>query len=485
MAATISVNPAAQHQSIDGFGASSKYAASDIHALPEPQRTQVLDLLFAPDTGIGLTIVRNAVWPSFHPSASSYDWSVVNDEVWLWNEAKKRGAQIFYSVPWSPPGWMKDNSNPNNGGSLLPQYYQAYADEFSTYVRGMKTNYGIDVYAMSVQNEPDMSTSYNSCIWSGDQIQNFVANYLAPTFARDNVSAKVMITEQTHWGEDMALSSLNDSNTASKVDIVAAHYYGSSPVALTTAKSKNKRIWQTEASNLNTDDPSIDDGINWAWDIHDLMTQADANAWLFWWLAINGDSSGQMLIHINGSSYSVPKRFYTLGNYSKFVWPGYVRIDATANPESGVYTSAYKDPSSGKIVIVAINTNGNDKSESFTISGISTGTMTPYVTSSSKNLEQGANLNITNNSFSTTLPAGSVSTFVLATTSSTPTPTFILSPTPTPVGDINGDGKIDGGDLFIVLKNYLTNNIITDLNKDGLVNMVDGGILIGNIGNNP
>ncbi len=58
------------------------------------------------------------------------------------------------------------------------------------------------------------------------------------------------------------------------------------------------------------------------------------------------------------------------------------------------------------------------------------------------------------------------------------TPTVI----PTPVGDINNDGKIDGGDLFILLKKYLTTDNLSDLNKDGLVNMIDGSILINNFG---
>ncbi len=59
-----------------------------------------------------------------------------------------------------------------------------------------------------------------------------------------------------------------------------------------------------------------------------------------------------------------------------------------------------------------------------------------------------------------------------------------LTPTvvPTPAGDINGDGKIDGGDLVVLLQKYLTTDITSDLNKDGIVNFIDGGILMGNIG---
>jgi hypothetical protein len=54
--------------------------------------------------------------------------------------------------------------------------------------------------------------------------------------------------------------------------------------------------------------------------------------------------------------------------------------------------------------------------------------------------------------------------------------------TPTPIGDINGDGRIDGTDLLILLQNYLTNNTQADLNHDGIVNMIDASILVNNFG---
>ncbi len=77
---------------------------------------------------------------------------------------------------------------------------------------------------------------------------------------------------------------------------------------------------------------------------------------------------------------------------------------------------------------------------------------------------------------STVTDAGvKIGTYQLVTPTVTPP-----IPSPTPAGDINGDGKIDGGDLFILLKKYLTNDSISDLNKDGIVNIIDGGILMTN-----
>ena len=69
-------------------------------------------------------------------------------------KAQDRGVRIW-GTPWSPPASMKSNGNTNNGGSLLAGDYQAYANYLSSYVLGLKNSYGINLYAVSIQNEPD------------------------------------------------------------------------------------------------------------------------------------------------------------------------------------------------------------------------------------------------------------------------------------------------------------------------------------------
>ena len=103
------------------------------------------------------------------------------------------------------------------------------------------------------------------------------------------------------------------------------------------------------------------------------------------------------------------KRLYTIGNYSKFIRPGYVRIGES--DDGGVLISSYKDLATGKFVIVAVN-SGAAQTETFNLNGFTATSVTPWVTSSALNLAQQTDVAVGGSSFTYTLAAGSVTTFV-------------------------------------------------------------------------
>ncbi|HMB99515.1 MAG TPA: glucuronoxylanase, partial [Flavobacteriaceae bacterium] len=105
-------------------------------------------------------------------------------------------------------------------------------------------------------------------------------------------------------------------------------------------------------------------------------------------------------------------RGYLMSNYAKFVRPGYTRVDATANPKTNVYVSAYSG--SGKTIIVAVNTGNNNATQQFALENVSVTSVTPYVTSENDNLaaKPSVTLNPDIDAFKFILPAKSVVTFV-------------------------------------------------------------------------
>jgi glucuronoarabinoxylan endo-1,4-beta-xylanase len=109
-----------------------------------------------------------------------------------------------------------------------------------------------------------------------------------------------------------------------------------------------------------------------------------------------------------------------MGNYSKFVRPGFYRIDATMTPQNGVSVSSYKNSTSGALVIVVINQNSSSVSQRFVLNGVSTPSMTPWITSASLNLIQQPDVPVTGGSFVYVLPASSITSFVGVTTAVTP-----------------------------------------------------------------
>ena len=450
----VSVNFNSYKQVIDGFGcAGTAHMARHLMNFPEPQRSQVLDMLFSTTNGAGLSIIRNMIndgngisdeWgdsndgpsPSIEPSEGVWNWDDDDDQIWFMNQAKARGCTTFFSTVWSPPAWMKTNNSTIWGGNLRTDKYQAFADYLSRYVREYKSRFGLDIYAVSIQNEPDFSTPYSSCRWDQYQFRDFIKNYLKPTFSRDSVTAKVMMPEPGEASDSLineyCSATFNDSDAASRVDIVAAHGYRTNAHPVAIAKNNNKKFWQTEIAVLgeNNNDSSISNGVMWARNVHDWLVN-DANAWCYFW----GPSSYYMnqtsLVGLNTSNNTVVKnkRLFTIGNYSRFVRPGYYRVDSTTNPTSDVYVSAYKDQATNKAVIVAINSSGSTKDLTFNLSGTYSGNMfTQYRTSDNEELSQLTDVQISNNSFSVTLKANSVTTFVSGTGSTNPGTNLVVNP---------------------------------------------------------
>jgi glucuronoarabinoxylan endo-1,4-beta-xylanase len=416
-----------EKQFIDGFGGSGAFhQAANLLGYPEKERNQILDLLFSQTNGIGLSIVRNIIgddgnWgkpidgasPSIEPQEGVWNWSGDEDQIWLINEAKKRGCIRFVSTVWSPPAWMKTNNSVINGGELRQDKYQAFADYLAAYVRGYKEYHNIEIYGVSPANEPDYTTAYSSCRWTGAQFRDFVKNNLKPTFERDGVKAKVIMPETMNFNEDYAVDTLKDPKACEGVDIVAAHAYDFAVKQFPVATGVNKSIWQTEVSNIGFNDGSINDGLKYAKLLHDHLTVTGVNAWIFWWLISYKD--GESLIHLDTTykTFSSFKRLYTIGNYSRFIRPGYVRIDSDLNPVANVFVTAYKDKISGKFAIVVINKGEADQTVNINLKGFPVvNAVVPYRTSDTENLVKLSKVPVAGKTFRAVLKAKSVTTFV-------------------------------------------------------------------------
>ncbi len=164
--------------------------ARAIRALPDKDRAGLLDLMFSFSGGMGYSILRNEIGEgplgagekdgtvaSIEPSAGQFSWVGDEDQIWLMQEAKKRGCGTFLSTAWSPPAWMKTN-NSNYDGELKTDMYQQFADYLAAYVIEYKKRYDLDIYAISPANEPDFTPKerYASCRWTGGRASGTARN---------------------------------------------------------------------------------------------------------------------------------------------------------------------------------------------------------------------------------------------------------------------------------------------------------------------
>jgi glucuronoarabinoxylan endo-1,4-beta-xylanase len=336
---------------------------------------------FGTGTGqIGMTILRIRV---------PYDETQFDLEVPTARLAASLGAIIIAS-PWTPPPAMKTNNN-IVGGRLADASYAAYAAHLEAFADYM-SSHGVPLYAVSVQNEPDVTVTYESCYWNASQLLIFVKNN-APA-----IGVRIIVPESANFDHALSDPILNDPAAAANVAIIGGHIYGEWPTSYPLAASKGKELWMTEHLMLYTD--WIGD-FNTAAEINDCMN-AGMNAYLWWYIRrYYGpiDDSG-----------NVTKRGYVMSQFARFVRPGFIKVSATATPQANVQITAYRNGS--KVVIVALNSASSSVNQQFTMWGGTMTLFTPYVTSSSKDCVQGSDIPVSSGTFTATLDPSSVITFV-------------------------------------------------------------------------
>lgn len=328
-------------------------------------------------TTLGLSILRVRIDPD-----GLWDEEIANAQ-----KAKARGAIVFAS-PWSAPAYMKSN-NSTVGGYLLPEHYSNYVNWLNSFISAMSQ---VPLYAISVQNEPNINVNYESCSWTSEQMTNFIANN-AGAF---NSGTKVIMPETFNYATFYADPILNNATAAANTDICAYHWYGANRFqSWANAVNKGKDIWMTEHYS---NDQTIGGALATAVDIHKFLTINYINAYIWWW--VKNESCNII------TETGINKRGYVLGQFAKFVRPGFSRVDVTGGTNISAFTG------NGRVVIVAINTGTGAKNQQFTIQGETVTSVTPTVTSETVNMQTGSPINVINGSFTASLPAKSITTFV-------------------------------------------------------------------------
>ena len=390
----VQVELATQHQAIAGFGASSAWTA--------PSLTDAeADQFFSPDTGIGLSLLRVRIAPDG-----------TTDELATAQSAAARDVSVW-ATPWSPPAEWKDNGSTVNGGSLIPGDAQAWADQLAAFAAQMAAA-GVPLFALSAQNEPGYQATWESCLYSPAQLVAFIRDNLGPALTAQGLTIPILAPETQNWNSFAGYADpiLADEPCAAYVGILATHDYGGAPFLYPSDQTVGKQVWETEVSDgTRGSDPGIDSGLRVAKMIHDHLVIAEVNAWHYYWLKPRTDTApdNSALTTIDGQ---ITRRAYVLGNWSRFVRPGFVRVDATASPQYYVYVTAFADPASDRVVIVAINLNSTDAEQVFSIPGSVLAAVTPWITSADLALAPTDPVALADAGFAFTLPGRSVTTFV-------------------------------------------------------------------------
>ena len=334
----------------------------------------------------------------------------VSDDKNMWSRAvptakaaQNLGATVFAS-PWNPPKELCNSGGSTSKYVLPKSNYGAYAQHLNNYVKYMEGQ-GINLYSVSVQNEPDCCHDWTG--WKPAELVDFIANYGKQVTAGTN--AKLMSPESFQYIKDIYNAILNNKQALANIDLFATHFYGTlrSQMDFPALENSGKDIWMTEVYVPNSDDNSADrwpEGVKVAENIHNGLVVGNMNAYVWWYIRRQYGPMKE-----NGE---ISKRGYALAQYSKWIRPGDIRIDVTEQPNSDILVSAYKH-SDKQITVVAVNKGSNDVTQQFSASGRSITNIDRYRTSGSENIALTKNMEHDTSSFWATLPANSVSTFVV------------------------------------------------------------------------
>jgi glucosylceramidase len=374
----IIIDTTLKYQEIDGFGYTlTGGSAMLISRMDIAQRSALLNELFT-TAGIGVSYLRISIGASdLDEKVFSYSDLPEGDSDPLMERftldpdrqylipVLKEILQIFPELkimgsPWSPPLWMKTNGK-SVGGSLKPEFYDAYARYFVRYIQEMARE-GIHIDAVTVQNEPLHPGNNPSLLMLPHEQAAFIRDNLGPAFEKEGIRTKIVIYDHNADRIDYPLEVLSDAKARQYIDGTAFHLYGGSIGALSRVHEEypDKHLYFTEQW---IGAPS-DFGGDFRWHMREVIIGSMRN-WcrvaLEWNLAADPDQKPYTeggctrclgAVTLDGNQVERNTAWYIIAHAARFVRPGSVRTGSSEI--RGLPNVAFLNPE-GKIVLIVLN----------------------------------------------------------------------------------------------------------------------------------
>lgn len=398
---SIYLDPSQTYQEIDGFGAAiTGSTAYNLMKMAPEDRAKFLKETFSVTDGYGMSYIRVCIGCSDF-SLSEYtccdtpgieNFSLTAEEnnyvIPVLKEilAINPDVKIFAS-PWTAPRWMKVNNlndlQPTTswtGGQLNPAYYQDYAEYFVKWIQAFRQN-GIDIYALSLQNEPLNRGNSASMFMGWEEQRDFIKQAVGPKFAAAGIKAKIYAFDHNYNYDNMAdqqgypTKIYADADASRYIAGAAYHNYGGNRDELNKvhAAYPDKELVFTESTagdwndgaNLSThlvadmEELALGTVNNWARGaiIWNLMLDANRGP-----NRPGGCIDGFGAVDIDASYKNIRRNsfYYNMCHMSAVVKPGARRIATTGYTANGLTYAAFRNPD-GSYAFVASNNSTEEQ----------------------------------------------------------------------------------------------------------------------------
>ena len=455
---TTNVDVSMANQTFEGWGTSLAWFANSVGGWTNStNRNNLMQALFSPSNGLGLTYIRYNIGggddphcgtggthyacitpayqatPGYEPSPGTYNWAQDANQRWVAKTAQSLGANLFEASSYSPPYWMTISGTSQGGvggaANLASGYFGSgsgtFADYLTTVAAQFNTNFGITFHHLEPLNESGQTwwvagdKKQEGCAFSFSGQEGIIQN------VQSSLASKGLVTQvasMDEYQEGVLNSSPGtaayefsnyDSTTRAGMTALNTHGYssaGGSVALATSAQHYGQRVTMSEWGSNDSTGQDISNQI-----LTDIYLTRPT-AWAIW----QPDWPGLTTIDYTNQAYTLNEAYYVFEQYTKFIRPGFQFI-AIADPQS---LAAFNQQTK-TLVIVTQNWSNTPRSVTYQLSNFtSLGTgAAVYQTSATQRLASLSSASISSGSFSYTVGANSVTTFVVQSASYSPSVT--------------------------------------------------------------
>jgi O-glycosyl hydrolase len=360
--------------------------------------------------------------PGFQPEPGKWDWNADANQRWMLRAAVARGANHVVAFANSPPHWMTASGSvtgSTNGtdDNLRPEFETPFADYLATVVSNLTVLDHVKFATVTPMNEPgadwwQLGNRQEGTHMSVGQQQRMI-NLLRAALDRHGVPATIVASEDNDERSTYEAVSAYGARTLSNISHLVTHTYAANDSLRLRqlAASIGKPLWVSEYGDGDRS------GLLMARRIRDDIVEKRAQAWIYWQFADNAGAWGMVWNRLDGRdpSYRLTRKFHVMAQFSRFIRPGCQIVQADDGDSLAAYDSTRR-----QLVIVTVNDDSDSRTITFQLNGlaVTAGRALSYRTSQEDEVAPQPAIVIADRKFTAKLPARSVTTFVVAGTSS-------------------------------------------------------------------